>query len=118
MHLHYGLYLLLYYTESGILVMANIPDPWRCVMDAQVCLTEFPKYLEEHRLAQARHIPFLVRWVRDYLGTAPDVSLLPDDRLRTRPTPSPRIWTGRDGLPSTAGCVRQQRWQRVTSNAI
>ena len=36
-------------------------------MDLQALLDAFPGYLEENRLAPARHIPFLTRWVERYL---------------------------------------------------
>ena len=50
-------------------------------MDVPRLLSVFPAYIEEHRLAHPRCIPFLVRWVEDYLRTPCDPTLKPDDRL-------------------------------------
>lgn len=50
-------------------------------MDLQALLDAFPGYLEENRLAPARHIPFLQRWVDRYLAAPYDSALRPDDRL-------------------------------------
>jgi hypothetical protein len=51
-------------------------------MDPSLHMEEFPSYLERHRLADPRHIPFIRRWVERFLSGTHHPGLAWEDRVR------------------------------------